>query len=143
MTGAQVLEPQPTPDTQLYWDAAREGELRIQRCLDCREHYFYPRAFCPRCASRNVEWTLVSGRAKLVSYIVNHRPGPSFADVSPVIAIVELDEGPRMMTNIVGIDVPRDELPEHLRLDMRLEVRFEERGDSVLPVFAPEEGSAE
>ncbi|MFI7008811.1 Zn-ribbon domain-containing OB-fold protein [Streptomyces sp. NPDC050145] len=136
-----MREPRPTPDTQRYWDGVRAGELRIQRCRSCGEHYFYPRPFCRYCASRDVEWSVASGKARLISYIVNHRPGPGFQEVSPVIALVELEEGPRMMTNIVGIDAPIDELPEHLPMDLRLQVRFDQRGDSVLPVFAPE-GSA-
>ncbi|MEV5843593.1 Zn-ribbon domain-containing OB-fold protein [Streptomyces sp. NPDC051985] len=130
--------PLPTPETAPYWDAAREGVLRVQRCNSCRRHYFYPRSFCRYCASSDVEWTAVSGRARLVSYTINHRPLPPFASTSPVIALVELDEGPRLMTNIVGVPP----LPEHLPLDMRLEVTFEERGEMVLPFFRPE-GTAE
>jgi uncharacterized OB-fold protein len=129
--------PKPTPETAPYWDAAREGVLRIQRCKSCGRHYFYPRSFCRYCTSVNVEWTDVSGRARLVSYIINHRPLPPFASVSPVIALVELDEGPCMMTNIVGIEPS----PENLPLDMRLKVAFEQRGDMTLPVFQPEEAS--
>ena len=126
--------PVPTPETAPYWDAAREGVLRIQRCNCCRRHYFYPRSFCRYCASYDVEWTTVSGRARLVSYTINHRPLPAFTSAPPIIALVELDEGPRLMTNIVGVPP----LPEHLRLDMRLQVAFEARGDMVLPVFRPE-----
>jgi len=86
-----------------------------------------------------VEWTTVSGQARLVSYVINHRPAPAFAEISPVIAMVELDEGPRMTTNIVGVD-PR---PENLVLDMRLEVEFEQRGDMTVPVFRPQESTEE
>ncbi|MEU6371570.1 OB-fold domain-containing protein [Streptomyces sp. NPDC046909] len=125
--------PQPTPETEPYWAGAREGVLRIQRCNSCRRHYFYPRSFCRYCASSDVEWTAVSGRARLVSYTINHRPLPPFASLPPVIALVELDEGPRLMTNIIGVPP----LPDHLPLDMPLEVAFEERGDMVLPVFRP------
>ncbi|WP_308168786.1 OB-fold domain-containing protein [Nonomuraea sp. NEAU-A123] len=131
------MKPQPTPETAPYWEAARAGELRVQRCLDCGRHYFYPRPACRFCASENVEWTGVSGRARLVSYVINHRPFPGFESVSPVIAVVELDEGPRLMTNIVGIEP----IPENLPLDMRLTVAFEERSGAVLPVFEPEEAA--
>lgn len=129
--------PEPTPDTQQYWDGAKAGELRIQRCRSCGEHYFYPRPFCAHCASADTEWTAVSGRARLVSYVINHRPAPGFRDVSPVIALVELDEGPRLLSNVVEVEP----VPERLPLDLRLVVRFEQRGEAVLPVFAPEEES--
>jgi uncharacterized OB-fold protein len=126
--------PKPTPETQPYWDGARAGELRIQRCTDCGEFYFYPRPFCPRCASADVEWVTVSGRAKLHSYVINHRPAPGFEEEAPyAIAVVALEEGPRMMSNIVGIE----NTPENLVLDMDLEVTFQERGDLCVPVFRP------
>ena len=89
---------------------------------------------CPACGSRNVEWFTASGRATLYSYVINHRPAPGFEDETPyAIAVVELEEGPRMMTNIVGLPAT----PEALELDMPLQVRFEPRGDVSLPVFGP------
>ena len=131
---ASKITPRPTPETQPYWDGARAGELRIQRCIDCGKHYFYPRPFCPSCWSSNVEWVAVSGRARLHSYVINHRPAPGFEEEAPyAIAIVELEEGPRMMTNIVGVE----STPENLVLDMALEVVFEEQGDMCLPKFRP------
>ncbi len=125
--------PEPTPETQPFWDGAEAGELRIQRCRACSQHYFDPRPTCRHCHSTDVEWSAVSGRARLVSYIINHRPAPGFQDFSPVIAMVQLDEGPTLMTNIVGVDP----LPENLPLDLPLDVQFERRGDATLPVFAP------
>ena len=126
--------PKPTPETQPYWDGALAGELRVQRCRACREHYFYPRPFCPRCASADVEWVAVSGRARLHSYVISHRPAPGFEAEAPyAIAVVALEEGPRLMTNIVGVE----NTPEHLVLDMELEVAFQERGDQCVPVFRP------
>jgi uncharacterized protein len=126
--------PRPTPETRPYWDGARAGELRIQRCTACREHYFYPRPFCPRCGSSEVEWVTASGRASLHSYVINYRPAPGFEDDAPyAIAVVALEEGPRMMTNIVGIE----NTPENLVLDMPLEVTFQGRGDQCVPVFRP------
>jgi uncharacterized protein len=126
--------PIPTPETQPYWDGAAAGELRIQRCLDCGEAYFYPRPLCPSCGSGNVEWFTASGRATLYSYVINHRPAPGFeADAPYAIAVVQLAEGPRMMTNLVGV-APT---PEALQLDMELRVAFERRGEVTLPVFTP------
>ncbi|GAA1832829.1 Zn-ribbon domain-containing OB-fold protein [Actinomadura chokoriensis] len=126
--------PVPTPVTQPFWDGTKAGELRLQHCEDCAEHVFYPRIGCPFCGSPRLEWTTVSGHARLSSYVINHVPVPGFADDVPyVIAIVELDEGPRMITNLVN--VPPD--PRALPLDMPLEIVFEPRGDQALPLFQP------
>ncbi|MCP5028453.1 MAG: Zn-ribbon domain-containing OB-fold protein [Actinomycetia bacterium] len=129
--------PVPTPETQHFWDGTKEGELRFQRCTDCASVYFPPRAFCPQCSSRDVEVVTSSGRGKLHSYVINQREPPGFT--APYsIAVVELDEGPRMMTNIVGCD----QTPEALVLDMAVEVVFEDLGDDIsLPLFQPAEGS--
>jgi uncharacterized OB-fold protein len=126
--------PRPTPETQPYWDGARAGALRIQRCTACGRFYFYPRPFCPRCWSSDVEWVAVSGRARLHSYVINHRPAPGFDEEAPyAIAVVELEEGPRMMSSIVGVEAT----PESLVLDMDLEVAFEDRDGICVPVFRP------
>ena len=124
--------PTPTPETAPYWAAATAGRLSIQRCLTCGRHYFYPRSFCPRCQSAEVEWTDVSGRGRLISYVINYRPmPPADGDVPQVIALVELEEGVRMMTNIVGSPAE----PESLPLDAPVSVAFEPRGDLKVPVF--------
>jgi len=127
-------EPVPTPDTEPFWDGCAAGELRIQRCLDCGRPYFYPRPVCPACGSVQVEWVTASGEATLHSYVINHRPAPGYENDAPyAIAVVQLTEGPRMMTSIVGIP----NTPDDLVLDMPLRVRFEPRGDVFLPVFGP------
>lgn len=126
--------PEATPETQHFWDGTAAGELRLQRCVDCSYVYFPPRPFCAVCASRNVEVFAASGRATLYSYVINHRPMPAFAGPHS-IAVVELEEGPRMMTNIVGCP----QTPEALALDMPLEVTFEPVTDEItLPLFRPE-----
>ena len=115
--------PYPSAETMTFWEKVNEGELWIQRCKDCSKPYFYPRYFCPTCLGTNVEWFKTSGRGKLHTYMINHRPPPSFQAEAPyAIAIVELDEGVRMMTNIHGIE----NTPEKLKLDMPLRVVFEE-----------------
>ncbi len=130
--------PRPTPETQHFWDGTREHELRLQRCDACDKVYFPPRPFCPGCASREVSVFRASGRAILYSYVINHRAAPGF-EPPYSIAVVELDEGPRMMTNIVGTP----QTPEALRLDMPLEVVFEAFGDEItLPLFRPAEPGA-
>jgi uncharacterized OB-fold protein len=126
--------PKPTPDTQNYWDGTAAGELRIQRCDDCGHAYFYPRPYCPECSSTNVTWITSCGRARLHTYLINYYAAPGFeSDVPYAIAVVELEEGPRMMTNIVGVE----NTPENLVLDMPLEVTFEARDDYTVPVFRP------
>jgi uncharacterized OB-fold protein len=132
--------PVPTPETQPFWDGAAAGKLRIQRCTDCGAPYFYPRPLCPSCGSGNVEWFTASGDATLYSYVINHRPAPGFEEEAPyAIAVVQLAEGPRMMTSLVGVPAT----PEALVLDMRLRVAFEQRGDMALPVFTPAQAQQE
>ena len=127
--------PQPSPETQHFWEGTKAGELRLQRCDACSHVYFPPRPFCPSCASRKVSVFAASGRAKLYSYVINQRPHPAF-DGPYAIAVVELDEGPRMMSNIVETE----QTPEALQLDMLLEVTFEQLSDDIsLPLFRPAE----
>ena len=130
---SKIPVPTPTPETAHFWEGAKVGELRMQRCGDCAEVYFPPRPFCPACASKNVEVFVASGRAQLYSYVINQRPHPAF-DGPYSIAVVELEEGPRMMTNIVNVE----QTPEALQLDMALEVTFEPLTDEInLPYFQP------
>ncbi len=118
--------PVPVPETEFYWGKVREHELWIQRCNDCGHVFFYPRLHCPECTSDSVEPIQASGKGTLYTYMINQRPPPGWEAEAPyAIAIVQLEEGPRMMTNIVGIE----NTPENLVLDMPLEVVF----DDVLP----------
>ena len=125
--------PKPTPETQPFWDAAKRRVLMVQRCDACGQHYFYPRPLCPRCFSRAVQWVEVSGRGRLHTYTINYRPPRKFPTQSPVIiGIVELNEGPRMMGNIVGTDAD----PAKLRCDSLVEVVFEDITNEIaLPKF--------
>lgn len=126
--------PEPTPETEHFWQGCLEGELRLQKCDACETSYFPPRPFCPHCGSRDVTIYKASGKATLYSYIINHRPRPDFGTEPHSIAVVELAEGPRMMTNI--IECPQT--PEALVLDMPLEVSFEKASDTIhLPKFKP------
>jgi uncharacterized OB-fold protein len=125
--------PQAAPESQFFWEGVKVGELRLQKCADCNNVYFPARPFCPKCISRNVEVFKASGKAKLYSYVINHRPRPDISTEPHAIAVVELAEGPRMMTNIV--DCPQT--PEALVLDMPLEVTFEPVEGGALPLFRP------
>ena len=125
--------PKPTPETQHYWDGAKERELRLQQCKSCDKIYFPPRAFCPECGSRDVKVVKASGKGRLYSYIINHLPAPGFEGPFAV-AVVELEEGPRLMSNIRECE----QTPEVLQLDMPLEVTFEKLSDEItLPQFKP------
>lgn len=134
MTSPPRPVPAATPETQEYFDGLRRHELRIQRCNTCGRAYFYPRPFCPRpgCHSRDVEWFTASGRGTLYSYVIAHRGHPAFT--SPyVIAVVELDEGARMMANIT---TPGDPTPEALPAGASVEIVYEDVTDEVtLPAF--------
>ncbi|MFF8872504.1 Zn-ribbon domain-containing OB-fold protein [Streptomyces massasporeus] len=107
MTGHRFDRPEPDAFTRTYWDAAAEGRLLIRRCGDCGRAHHYPREFCPHCWSEDVTWETASGRATLYTWSVVHRNDlPPFSDRVPyVAAVVELAEGPRMMTEIVGVGV--------------------------------------
>jgi len=126
-------------ETKPFWDGIKRHELWLQRCQDCGKFRFYPRSICPYCFSYNTEWTKVSGRAKLYSFTVSHRPAsPAFQqDVPYNVVIVELEEGVRMMTNIVECR------NEDLRIDMPVEVAFDDVTPEItLPKFRPRRSEA-
>ena len=120
-------------ETKHYWDSARRHELHIQRCRTCGQHYFPPRDFCPSCFSFDVEWTKVSGRGTLYSFTVFHRPAPGFEEDVPYnIALIDLEEGTRMMSTIVECPL------EDLKIGMPVEVVFDDITTEVtLPKFKP------
>jgi uncharacterized protein len=133
MSEGRRARPLPTPETQHFWDGTRAGELRLQRCNACGKVYFPPRPFCPACAARDVAVFAASGKGRLYSYVIHHRPVPGFTPPY-AIAVVELEEGPRMMTNIT--ECPQT--PEALQLDMPVEAAFEKLDDEItLPLFRP------
>src|SRR5260221_14246851 len=101
--------PTPEGDTRPFWEAAREGKLLIKRCASCGKRHFYPRPFCPHCWSADVDWEEASGRATVYTYSIVHQNDlPPFNERVPyVAAIIDLAEGPRMMTNIVEVEPER------------------------------------
>ena len=134
MTAMRFDLPQPDLETQPFWDAAREGRLLIKRCNDCMRTHFYPRPFCPHCWSQAVEWMDASGRATLYTWSVVHRNDlPPFQERVPyVAAIVDLAEGPRMMTNVVDCEF------DQLEMGMALDAVFHPTSDDVTIVqFRP------
>lgn len=119
-------------DSAPYWEAAREGRLDIPLCGDCGKHHFYPRAICPYCHSDNLKFDTVSGRGVVHTFTIARRPaGPAFADDVPyVVALIELEEGPRMMSRIQTDD------PETVQIGARVEVTFVKATDEItFPYF--------
>jgi uncharacterized OB-fold protein len=132
--------PVPTPETRHFWEGCKAGELRLQRCRSCDQAYFPPRPFCPCCASHDVEVFTASGKATLYSYVINHRPRPDIGTEPHSIAVVQLAEGPRLMTNVVNCP----QTPEALQLDMPLQVLFQKESDEIaLPLFEPARSTSE
>jgi uncharacterized OB-fold protein len=126
--------PAPDDETAPFWAAARDRRLLIKRCGDCGAAHHYPRPFCPRCWSTNVSWEEASGDAVLYTWSVVHQNDlPPFPERVPyVAAVVDLAEGPRMMTTVVECD------PTSLTVGMALRVTYEDRTDDVtVPVFVP------
>jgi uncharacterized OB-fold protein len=124
-------------DTRAFWDAAGEGRFLLRRCRACGEVHHYPRSFCPSCWSDDVEWIDATGRATLYTWsVVFANDLPPFPERLPyVAAVVDLEEGPRVMTNVVGCD------PGELRIGMDLVVDFRPLTDDIIaPVFRPTPG---
>lgn len=134
--------PLPTPmmnqDSEAYWRGVAEGRLLLRTCTTCGKAMFYPRIICPSCGSDRLDWREAAGTGTLYAFSIVHRaPDQAFrARVPYVIALVDLDEGPRMMTNI--LECPA----EAVRIGMRVAVCFEPRGDNgAVPQFRPAEGN--
>ncbi len=126
--------PRPTIESRPYWDGLRQQKLLMPRCDDCKGYWFPPSALCPHCSSEKWTWTETSGRGHIFSYVVYHRVyHPGFADDVPyTVAVIELEEGPRMLSNVIGIP------PDKVACDMKVEVRFDPVTDDVtLPKFRP------
>lgn len=125
-----------TPEAQPYWDGLKENKLMLPKCDDCGKPFFYPRVLCPNCHSRNISWMQASGRGKLYSFQIAHRSlNRAFKVELPcVLAIIELEEGPRMMSNLINIEPD----PNVVKCDMPVEVVFEKQNDDItLALFQP------
>lgn len=128
MTGGEIPAPAPavSPEAKPFWDGTLEGRLLLQRCVSCEEVVWYPRGLCPRCGSFALEWFEASGRGVVYSYTVIRRgaPGPYKGAEPYVLAYVELDEGPRLLTNVVGCD------PSAVQIGSEVRVEFHTAGDT-------------
>jgi len=123
---------QLTAEAAHYFAAAAQGRLELQCCEACAKIWFFPRPACVACGSERFRWIVASGRGRVHSHSIVHRaPSPDFRACVPyVVALVDLEEGPRMMTNIVG------EGALEVSIGDALELTFEERGEGhKLPQF--------
>lgn len=130
--------PRPTPETEAYWDGCRKHELLLQRCVECSEFQFYPRIVCTSCLSDKLEWVKASGQGKILTFTVVRRPvSEAYAeDVPYVVALIKLDEGPTMMSNVVECD------PESLQIGDPVQVMFEDWSKDIsIPMFSPAKSS--
>ena len=120
--------PEPTPVTQPYWDGLREHKVRIQYSPSAQQYVFYPRVLAPRTLADDLEWREVSGEATLYTFTVADRPtAPPWQDAVPqLLAVVELAEGPRLTTEMVGVE------PAALQVGMRVRPVFEDHPDITL-----------
>ena len=125
--------PSPTEESKHFWDACQKQELLLQKCGDCGQFRFPPSGLCPKCMSTNYHWTKASGKARVFTWQITHSPFYPAWDPPYNVAIVELEEGPRMHTHIVGCK------NEDIYIDMPLELIFEkvEEQDWYLPKFKP------
>ena len=141
MTEQKYNKPTPVPqqENDFYWEKAKEHQLWLRKCNGCQKAYFYPRDICPECFSRDTTWVRASGRGTLHTFAVVHRaPASAFKeDVPYVVAMVDLEEGPRMPTGLV--DVEPD--PSKIKVGMQVEVVFQDVTEKfALPKFRPVSG---
>ena len=123
----ELVAPEPNPETQAFWDAAKEGKLLIKHCRACGELHYYPRALCPFCFSDQTEWRQAVGTGTIYSYSVMRR-----APVPYAIAYVTLSEGVTMMTNLVDCDFNR------LKIGQSVKLVFKPTKDGPpVPMFTP------
>lgn len=123
--------PVPTPDTAPFWAAVQRRELLQQRCTSCGSHQFYPRSLCHGCWSDALEWVPSPGCGRIYSFTVVSRPPSSAFQAPYVVAVAELDEGVRMMANVVGCE------QSAVRIDMPVQIVFVPHEDGLVPAFAP------
>ena len=124
----KMRDPAMNPGDEPYFQAAAEGKLLLKKCNECGEVHHYPRALCPFCWSEKVEWVQAKGTGEIYTYTVTRRGGP----VPYCIAYVTLDEGPRMMTNIVDCDL------DSIKIGQRVKVTFKKtEGGASVPCFVP------
>ena len=131
MSERKYPDPQPAPETEAFWEAAKEGRFLVRKCRACGRAHWYPRSICPFCSSTDTEWVEGAGKGTVYSYSVMRRAQPPYC-----MAYVTLAEGPIMMTNIVDCDFDR------IRVGDAVELSFvKSENGYMLPMFKPAEKS--
>jgi uncharacterized OB-fold protein len=126
--------PAPSPESRPFWQAARNHQLALPRCNRCGKFWFPPSCLCPHCLSHDTGWQEVTGHGRVHSFVVFHRVYHPAFEVPYVVAVVELDEGPRLLSNVVGVE------PQRIRCGMRVVVKFEDRSPEIsVPKFSSAE----
>ena len=130
----EIPLPQPDALSAPYWEALDTGRQVFQRCRVCANAWLPPRHECPRCLQANWFWEDAGGAARLISWVVYHTAfHPAYASRLPyTVAVVELAEGPRLISNVVGVDDP-----ESLRIDQPLQLTIEREGGFAVPRYRP------
>ncbi len=133
--GDRPLPSFPEPDTQPFWEATKDHELRYQVCDDCEGVVFFPRRHCTHCLGNKLSWKTSRGEGTLYTYsVVRQNYHPAFRERLPyVIAWVDLDEGFRILSNLTGIDDPATDV----EVGQRVRVEWEDHDDVSLPLFRP------
>jgi len=123
----------PEVNSEPFWRATKNHELKYQKCNDCNTVVFYPKHHCTNCGSANLSWHTSSGQGKVYTFsVVRQNRSGAFRDLVPyVVAYIDLDEGFRMMSNVVSIN------PDEVKCDMRVKVEWEDYDEVSLPLFAP------
>ena len=122
--------PRVTELNRLYFEGCALGELRLRRCSRCRARFRFAHSFCPKCWSLELDWLTASGRGRVSHFSVVYQPPSAAFEVPYVLALIELEEGVRMMSN-VQCD------PSEIKIGLAVRVTFERRGDIALPMFVP------
>ena len=118
--------PKPTPATQAFWDGAKKGKLMLQWDPTAKKYQFWPRANSVRTGKRNLQWKATSGKGELYSFTITHVPTPGFEARAPyVIGMIELDEGVRIIANLINIKI------DDVEIGMRMKVAWEKLSDDI------------
>ena len=126
--------PRLDEESKPFWEACARHELYVQKCRSCGKTFYYPRAFCPEDLSQDFEWVKCSGKGEVYTFTVTRQnQGPGFRDDLPyILAYVELEEGVRMLTNIVNCE------SEEVKVGMPVELTFVDATSEIsIPLFQP------
>ncbi len=127
----------PEPNSEPFWEGVKEHELRYPSCDSCGALVFYPRLHCPECLSTELSWKVSNGEGTVYSFsVVRQNRMPAFIELGAYsVAYIDLDEGFRMMSSVVGVDDPTSDI--HIGQRVKVEFEQQDEGDYPIPVFRP------